>query len=294
MAIRALVTIAVLGGAAEAGPFVHWQAPADCPDAADVEQRVARRLGPDARSTAPIDVTVRADAAGFAAEIGDVRTLTSTSCDELADAAALVVARLVLEEPLPPQPSVATPPAAVAVEHAAVPTPVSTRERAFAIGARLSVASGVGAQPGFGIGGELAIPLHWHAWFVEPAIGASSRSTTSAAMSGVEASLREASLRIGWRSPAWPVRAWLVTDLGELRGEGVQVAGAEAGSAAWVGLGAGGAVVWAVDGHLAIVGAAEVVGALLRPRFGLANGELLYQPDAVAARLTLGVEVSWP
>jgi hypothetical protein len=291
VAIRALVTIALFGGAAEAGPFVHWQAPSSCPDAADVEQRVARRLGPDARSATPIDVTVRADSAGFAAEIGDVRTLTSASCAELADAAALVVARLVLEEPPPAQPAVAAPPAVVVTVEPPRPPAI---EHAFAIGARLSAVSGVGVQPGLAIGGELAIPLRWEALFVEPAIAAWSPSTTSGTMSGVETSLREASLRIGWRSPAWPVRAWLVGDLGELHGEGVQVAGAQAGSAAWAGLGAGGAVTWAVDHHVAIVGAAEAIGALLRPRFTLVDGDVLYQPAAVAARLTLGVEVSWP
>jgi len=40
------------------------------------------------RDAAAIDVTVTTDSTGFVAQLGDARTLSSKSCDELADAVA--------------------------------------------------------------------------------------------------------------------------------------------------------------------------------------------------------------
>lgn len=72
------------------------------------------------------------------------------------------------------------------------------------------------------------------------------------------------------------------------------VVAARGGSAMWAGLGAGGAIAFPIERTIAIVAAGEIVAALLRPQFALGDGDLLYQPSTVAARLSLGLEIDWP
>ena len=90
---------------ASASPLV-WQAPSGCPDAADVRTRIERRLGASIDHTVHgIEITVTHEHGGFVARIdaraltvaNDVRTLRSVRCDELADAVAVIVARLASE-----------------------------------------------------------------------------------------------------------------------------------------------------------------------------------------------------
>lgn len=300
MSIRALLMLAVLVRGAAAGTFVHWQAPETCPEDAVVDERVASRLGSDARADAPIEVTVHRESTGFVADIAGSRTLTSASCSELADAVALVVARLVLDQPPPapapvpaptPAPTPAPPPPPPAVVHVSV-VPASTEHEPFAA-VRLSEVSGVGAQPGLSLGGELTVHVRTHGLFVELGGALWSGTATSGAMGGMVASLREGVLRTGWLAPHH-MRVWLAGELGSLRGEGMMVVGARVGSAAWAGLGAGGAVSVPLAHHVSLVGALEVVAALTRPKFGLEDGEMVYQPEAVAARLSVGLEIDWP
>jgi hypothetical protein len=306
MRMRALASLVlVLSSAASAGPLVHWQAPPQCPDEAEVARHVAARLGPDVTAGAPIEVAVRADAGGFVARIGDARTLRSASCTELADATALVVARLVLEEPAPAIAPVATvvavapsvpeppPPAPLdVVAQGPSPTPAAAR-RDFGLGARFSEVTGTGVQPGVAFGGELAVPLFWHQLFVEPAAELWGHTSSDRTMPGVDTSLQVATLRVGWRSTDWPVRAWMVGDVGRLSGEGVDVVAPRTAAPAWAGIGAGAAFAWTV-GHLAFVASGEAIAAIARPQFTLTTGGVLFQPGALALRLGIGIEVAWP
>ncbi|HEY1818127.1 MAG TPA: hypothetical protein VGG74_37550 [Kofleriaceae bacterium] len=306
--MRALASLVlVLSSAASAGPLVHWQAPAGCPDEAEVARHVAARLGPDVTAGAPIEVAVRTDAGGFVARIGGARTLRSASCAELADATALVVARLVLEEPAPaiapvatvvavapsvPEPPPPTPPALHDVV-AQAPSPMAPTRHDFGLGARFSEVTGTGVQPGVAFGGELAVPLFWHQLFVEPAAELWGHASSDRTMPGVNTSLQVATLRVGWRSTDWPVRAWMVGDVGRLSGEGVDVVEPHEAAPAWAGIGAGAAFAWTV-GHLAFVASGEAIAAIARPQFALTSGEVLFQPGAVALRLAVGIEVGWP
>jgi hypothetical protein len=282
---RALGLVVAVGSAAEAGTLVRWAAPEQCPTSADVDARVAHRVGSD-RNVAPIEVTVHAGPAGFTAELGDTRTLSSASCDELANAVALIVARMVLEEP------VAIEPPRVVVAAPIVIAPPSPP--AWHVGARLSAASGLGAQPGLGIGGELAVPITWRDWFVEPAGALWKRSSADASGGAVDVALRTATLRIGARLPELPIRAWVAADLGELRGEGEQFMGDRSGAGGWFGLGVGASFAWYLGDRYAVVAGGEALAAVVRPTFELATGDVVYQPSAVAGRLTIGVEASWP
>jgi hypothetical protein len=294
--VRAVLMFVLVARSATAGALVHWQAPATCPSEAAVAARVASRLGPTARAYDAIEVSVRADGGGFVADIAGSRTLTSASCNELADAVALVVARLVLEQsaaivvpeaPAVPRPQ-PPPPPAIRVE--VVPAPAHATELAF--GARASMIGGIGAQPGTSFGGELAANARAHALFVELAGELWSDTTTTGAAGGVRAWVGGGVLRAGWIAPHH-TRLWLTGELGSIRADGMMVIGEHAGHALWAGLGAGGAVVVPLERDVSLVAAGEVVVALNRPQFALADGGVLYQPDAVAARLTFGVEVDW-
>jgi hypothetical protein len=94
--------------------------------------------------------------------------------------------------------------------------------------------------------------------------------------------------------PQLPIRAWLAADLGELRGEGEQFMAAQSGAGGWFGLGAGASFAWHFDDHYALVVGGEALAAVVRPSFELASGEVVYRPSAVAGRLAIGVEASWP
>ncbi len=101
MAFLLAVAVAALGSTAAADGF-GWRAPADCPTAATVRARIDRRLDAGTE-VGTIDVSVtRVPTGGFRAVIdtraisvaGQGRTLSAARCDALADAVAVIVARL--------------------------------------------------------------------------------------------------------------------------------------------------------------------------------------------------------
>src|SRR5262249_46367101 len=104
--LRVLLVLVVTAAPAAAEPAFAWQAPAACPDAGDMPARIERRLGRALDEVAvgisidiaaePTGYVARVDARAVSVENGE-RTLTSKRCDELADAVAVIVARLATE-----------------------------------------------------------------------------------------------------------------------------------------------------------------------------------------------------
>ena len=89
-----------LAGVAE-GLRLDWQAPADCPDAAEMRGKVVRMIGEEAVGGAQVRAIgkVGVEAGRWTLELelqgaggGDPRTLVDRECRALADAAALVIA----------------------------------------------------------------------------------------------------------------------------------------------------------------------------------------------------------
>ena len=87
-------------------PAFAWRAPDACPDAANVKARTEQRLGGAVEGNLHgIEIDITRDRTGFVARIdaraitvaNDVRTLRSRRCDALADAVAVVLARLASE-----------------------------------------------------------------------------------------------------------------------------------------------------------------------------------------------------
>lgn len=326
----AVVCAVVLGGGAPAvraepgDAALIWRAPAGCPDAGDVRARIERRLGAPLTGVRGIEVEVadrgvggaprfvaRIDlrglrgADGAAAQPGeDVRVLSSARCDELADAVAVVVARLAAElrpPPGPPGPPPATAPPPIELR---VDRPGAERVLPESWGADLRVLgiTGIGAQPGVSLGGELAGTLRVRSVIVELAGMrwlSSSRTPRTDAAALINVDLQLAALRIGWGSSRLPLRAWLSGELGTLRGGEVGSADPRMESARWLAAGSGCAVAWPMGPRVRLIGMIEAVVPLQQARIVLPDsasagaGREIYRSAVAAVRSGLGLEVGW-
>ncbi|MBX3156189.1 MAG: hypothetical protein KF773_09335 [Deltaproteobacteria bacterium] len=301
--VRALVVglAIVMGGASAAGAegFV-WEAPDACPDARDVRLRIEHRLGmPIDGSVHGIEVAIARGANGFVARIDargvtvadGVRTLTSAKCDDLADAVAVIVARLAREAR---EVKEAGAPAARAVDFAP-PPPRRTPE--FGGGVRMLGVSGVGIVPGIGIGGEVSAHVRRRARFAE--VGVASWATSSSylvegAPGRVDVDLLSYAVRAGWSPQDKPLRGWLGAEYGTMGGRGVALVATQNGSARWMTANAGFSVAWQMSSHARLVGTFEVGVPIDRVRFVLAQGREIYRPSPAVARTAFGIEVGWP
>jgi hypothetical protein len=298
--VRALIVLAIMAASTDvaAEAFV-WHAPDTCPDAREVRRRIEDRLGmPVDGSVNGIEVAIDRSGAGFVARIdarsvtvaNEVRTLTSSRCDELADAVAVIVARLASEAR---QNSETRAPAVKAI---AIARPMATRVPEYGAGLRALAVSGVGIVPGLGLGGEVSGSLRRRARFAELAVAkwaSSSSYLTEGAPGGVAVDLMAFALRGGWSPEDKPLRAWLGAEYGTMSGRGIALVDTQDGSARWVTANAGFGVTWQMS-HLArLVGTFEVGVPLERVRFVLAQGGEIYRPSPAVARCAFGLEIGW-
>ena len=304
MASRVLfVALMIAEASASAQPSeLAWQAPASCPDAASVRARIEQRLG---RSLDDYQVGISVDVAPaggrYIAHVdlrattlaNDVRTLTSTRCDDLANAVAVIVARVANEIARhPPRVALRDEATSLAIEApAALAAP-----RSWSIGVRLSAISGVGILPDVGLGGELAGYVRRHAALAEVATTRWRHSTqhlTGGGPAHVDVGLDVVALRGGWRPEDLPIRAWAAAEVGRMDGSGVGLANAQVGSGRWFAGGAGFGVAWPMAPWVRLVGMTEVVLAFERVRFRLDDGAVVYYPAPMSARASVGLEVGW-
>ena len=289
-----------------------WQAPASCPDARSVRARIEQRLGRSLEDVlVGITVAVSPDRGRFVARIdlrsvtvaNDIRTLTSARCDDLADAVAVIIARVASEAEVTREAARA---AAKRVamsdnsESIGVVATARARERPeprlWSFGARLSAISGIGVVPEVGVGGEMAAYVQRRSANVELARMRwmpNSQVLHDGAPAHVDIALDVTSVRFGWRSEQLPLRAWLAVDVGSMSGTGVGLSQPQVGSGRWVSAGAGFGVAWPMAKWTRLVGTTEVVAAFERVRFRLDDGVIVYQPAPMAARATVGLEVGW-
>lgn len=297
---------AIVAMASPALADFSWVAPAACPDAAIVRARIERRLG--ARlEVAGISIDITRDRGQFVARlaVGDeVRSLTARRCDDLADAVAVIVARLAREhrgvevavaEPAPPPP-LPTP------EHDLEMPAVYMRRLAVAHdprwggGMRLLGLSGIGAVPDVGLGAELAGFVRHDDAFAELAVarwGNGGVFLHEGAPAHVAVGLDLAMLRVGWGPARMPIRVWGSTELGEMSGQGFQLGDPRVGSSRWVAIGAGFGVAWPMLPNARLVGSFEAAVPVLRPTFMLETGDLVYRPSPVTTRVAFGLEIGW-
>jgi hypothetical protein len=302
---RAFVVWAVLaasGAAARADNGFVWQAPEPCPGAADMRARIERRLGLSVDGTVHgIEVAVAHEAGGFVARIdtrgvtlgNQIRTLTSARCDELADAVAVVVARLATEARVRE--------AEIARRGAAIPAAAAAPARRepgpWGGGVRATAVSGIGVLPGVGVAGELALYGRRHSYHAEVAGTRWARNAKylmDGAPGAVDVGLITAVLRAGWSPSSMNIRAWVVGELGPMKGEGVSLNDSRIGTGRWTAAGGGFAVKWPMWDHARLVGSIEFLAALEQVKFVLSDGSEVYKPAVGVARCALGLEIGWP
>ncbi len=322
--IISVLALAALAAPAAAQPAFGWRAPTSCPRADEVRARVERRLGgPIDGVVHGIEIEITRDGTGYVAQIdaraltvaNDVRTLRSAKCAELADAIAVIVARLATEarktEPArtpttEPQMLDAAPTAVSVVEGAGPDEerevqivrilPVPVPHRRWGGGVRALALSGIGALPRINIGGELAGYVRRDDYFGELALSRwvpQSARLDPGAPARVDVSLDVVALRGGWGPGHLPIRAWLLTEIGRMQGEGLAVLEPRVGTSRWIAVGGGFGVAWPMAPRVRLVGTFEVAVPLQRTTFMLQNGADLYEPAAVAARCALGLELGW-
>jgi hypothetical protein len=276
-----------------------WQAPVDCPDAAEVRARIERRLGSSldrmVRGIA-VDIAVSRDGGTprFVARIArgvagrdEVRVLTSARCDELTDAVAVVVARIASEARQPP--------GEVSPDRPGTPA-APVEAKSWGAGLRVMGNSGIGVIPGVGVAGELAGYLRIRSVVAELAAAQwlpNPRFLLPGAPGHIDVGLATATLRIGWASERMPLRAWLEGEIGTLDGNGASLHDPRLAGARWIAAGGGFGVAWPMARYARLVGTFEIVVPVEQAPFMLQDGTEVYRPGVVTARSGLGLEIGW-
>lgn len=289
----------VTASVARADTGFIWQAPATCPDGEDVRARIERRLGTPLELHG-IEVSITRDGTAFVAHVdtrgvtvaNQIRTLRSARCDELADAVAVVVARLASEWR-----RVAVPPAAPRVEAVAVDEVVSPPPRRWGYGIHAMALSGIGTVPRVGVGGELSLFVRRKDYFGELGFArwaSESAYLVNGAPGRVDVGLDVVTTRIGWSPTRMPLRAWVGSEVGAMRGQGAALADPQQGSAPWFAVTAGFGVGWPMARHARLVGTFEIAVPTSQVSFMLAESGNIYTSSPAAARCALGLELGLP
>jgi hypothetical protein len=297
--MRALAIVMCVAGSAAADASFAWNAPSACPSISSIEARVEQRLGRALDHALMIRIAVTETDGHFVArlELGnEVRALTSTRCDELADAIAIVVARAADEHRIAPVRVAAVMQAAAeTTEPIIVHRDLSAREviPTWALGVRLSGVSGIGIVPEVGLGAEIAVTARHDELLGELAATKWLASGADRTNSHVEVGLGVTAARIGWHPNNKPLRAWIGAEVGSMDGQGTNLSTSQPNSGRWFAAGAGFAVAWPIEPWLRVVGASELLIAIQRVRFEQSDGVVIYAPSPMSARATLGLEVGW-
>lgn len=295
-------------------PSLTWRAPASCPDVESLRARVEQRLERSLDGIAvPIEIDVSRAAGRYLAKVdlramtvaNDVRTLTSKRCSELADAVAVIVARVASDAiaARSTTPAATTTEVAVRDEDDTVDEPIivasrislTPKPRRWALGVRISGLSGIGVIPKVGLGGEVAVSLRRHSHLVE--LGGARWATSAAqfhdgAPAKVDVDLDVAIARFGWRPAAMPLRGWVAIESGVMKGAGVRLPSEQLDSGRWLAAGAGFGIAWPMTSWARLVGMTETMLAIERVRFSLGD-IVVYAPSPMSFRATCGLEVGW-
>ena len=310
------------------GVELDWQAPPTCPSGSNVLQRAEQLLRHSAAPKEPVRARAIVVDAGEAYSVtletqqGTQtwhRTLRAPSCEELADAAALVVAMAVdpdlggakAGDP-PPQarsaadddqdrlvaPIVAPLPAALPPTPAPpTASPPGEASPLFSVHAAARALGDVGALPRPALGVEIAAGAGVSALRVEltgTLLPGVREVTATAPDRGGEIGLWAIGPRLCYELVLGSVRALGCAGLegGQITGDGFGATSwTDTRSATWLAARIGGRVVielWpAASASLALEGVAPVT----RPEFVLENLGRVHRPSALNARLGLGVEL---
>jgi hypothetical protein len=302
----ALVLVAAAPPAADARPplvRLRWEAPAECPDAAAIEDGVRRNLPADMTVSAPLDVDARVapTAAGAPPEAPPVaawratlvittatgiaeRVLAGGSCRAVADAATLVISMALsaAAQPPPPPPPPVAPAPAPRTEGGPFVAPSALLDR--------------GALPRVTAAAALALGWRWpRAWLAVEGALYRARSADTSVDATVGARFGFSSLTARGCRPfargAWSLSPCLDAGLTRTTGDGfglINVAHAETTS---VTLGGGLWLHWAASRHVVPFVRVGTEVPLLRPRFSVEDVGEVFRAAPVLLRGGLGLEL---
>jgi hypothetical protein len=272
---------------------LDWQAPAECPSKARVDEAVRAWLDkprPDqAAGGVRVDAQVHAVEGGWELALtlvapggAERQSLIAARCETLVELVALKVA-------------LAADPAALlrsleASRAGRAPSPAPRFALHGALGAGLGPLPDVSAFAV--VGGAMKLPgwrveLDGTAWLPRPA------SYPELPSVGANLSLVTGIAR-GCLAPAMGAIDFPIcggVELGVLRGSGFGVAQVETSSQLWAAAVVGPAVHWPLGSAVSFALGADAVIGMVRPAFHMRNLEQLYRPDTVAARISAGLEV---
>lgn len=299
---------------------LSWTAPRGCPDAAALRTRVEHRLG-RSLDDAPVavEVVVTRSGARYIARLAHGgRTVTSTRCNELADAVAVIVARLAAEAiarseaehaaieihdhpafVFPGSQGTSRGSADVSAEHVDRGAPAARPQTyvppPWTLSARASAVTGIGVIPQVGLGGELAISVRAGTHLAELGAArwvASAAQFHNGAPAKIDVDLDVTVVRYGWRPAVLPLRAWVAVEGGTMTSGGGAIPGVSIESGRWIAAGAGFGIAWQMRPWIRLVGTTEVMVAVERVRFSVGDMSV-YAPSPMSVRTTYGIELGW-
>lgn len=303
-----------------------WQAPPGCPGRDDVLARVQLAAEQDAdfeTSVAQVSIVQTSD--GFIAQLtvttatGQTkRDLEASSCEEIADASALIIAMLapettatddpperVVPAPSPEDPVLVAPAEPIAVlpptvahkpdtPSSTVPSRVGSRAAGALAGEVLLGIRGLPAV-GLGLGGAVGLlfprvrfEFLGRFWF--------SRQSTRGNEAGVDVRMWTLGLRGGPVVKLGPLELLLRVGghVGQARGVGVQVPISRTARRTWLSLGAHPAILWPVSRYFAFGASAEVEAVVLRPSFAFSDAGTVFEASTVTGTFSAVAEVRFP
>lgn len=334
MLLIEFIAVVLAPTAAPAQPSLQldWSAPAECPQHEYVAAAFARYVGAEPATDVEAQAAVRAVDHGYQLELsvgGHLKSLDSESCDDLAEAAALIlsiaatapeslgVASAPVSEPSPSNPEAADEPAAepaVSRDPPSSPRPVepvrpvvapptipndsaSLHPRGIRGSVRAEVGFRFGVMPSFGGDASLVVGMLWRAARIEVAGTWWTPRVATLDDDGdtrVLATLGSVEARGCWtpyvRRLEFPLCGGL--ELGAVRIDGRGAAPAATQHALWVGASVGAAVVWLGHPNLGLWFGPEAVIGLRRPRIEVAQTSYTVGPAAI--RGLLGIEARFP
>lgn len=289
-----------------------WDAPDECPPAADVEARVARLLADSRRvaDAAPVEARVKVTrvregrwTARLTTRIDGIagdRTLSAASCELLASASALVIA-LAFDpelgvappsEPAPPASSSASPPTPTSPGPLPAPTSPEAPSSPHVI-AGAWIAADSGTLPSLAPGAGLHVGLGDRAWSVG-AYGeawlASTATSDSRPGAGGDFDLVDFGVRGCARLGArFTLGACLGAELDRVHARGFGVTSPGEATRLWIAARGGAELGLRISEALFVPLHVDAVVPFSRPTFALENVGAVFRPAPVGVRASLGV-----
>jgi hypothetical protein len=296
---------------------LHWEAPPECPDAAEIERRIAAYTGsaePDEplvvdAKVEQVDARWRLRLALTRGASEELRELEDGACEGLAESAAVLVAIAIAPElmgeaevppPQPPEPPTAPiepPPTTHAIETPPPPPPPARRREPLHVSLRASGGASVGWLP---IGGDVALAFAlWWRWLRLELVGSYAPPRRVRFDDLQRAGADVSAWAVGVRACGLlhPVR-WLDIPLcggveaGQLIGRPVQLVDGKIGRPAWAAGVIAPALAFVVHRRVALWLAPELLIPFTRPTLRLTNEDApLFQAARVAGRFSAGIEL---